>query len=341
MRVKVKHIFQILFLIIVAGLMLYGLYCEWSAWYNNSDRKKASGFVQVRPPSDVAAIVIKDNIVWAGGANGVYRIDRNTCSTIGRFGKEGEYAYTRALLADSAGKLWIGHERGLTCVHKDTVKTYTKADGLPDDRIQCLMLAADGGIWGGTWEGAFLIKHDEIKTMSVRDGLLCNMVNVILEDKEGGLWFGSYDAPRGGISVLKNGVWQYFNTQNGLPHNNVTSMICDEEGGVWAGTGLFDRGGAVRFKRSGDKLEIAAVLEKKDGLAGEKVRSVFIDSRGNLWFGSEYDGIALFGKKGKRVFTTKDGLTDNEVKCIAKDQEGYLWMGTRDGVTRMSGRLGE
>jgi ligand-binding sensor domain-containing protein len=110
----------------------------------------------------------------------------------------------------------------------------------------------------------------------------------------------------------------------------------DASGTVWAGTGLYDRGGAVRFQPEGESWSIARVLTAKDGLAGEKVRSIFQDGDGVMWFGSEYDGVARWDGTGWRVFTEADGLAAAEVKTMLQDADGSLWLGTVDGVTRIS-----
>jgi len=77
-------------------------------------------------------------------------------------------------------------------------------------------------------------------------------------------------------------------------------------------------------------------LIKSDGLAGEKVRSIYQDNAGRLWFGSEYDGVTIFDNKAINIYTVDDGLSDNEVKCMFQDNEGNMWLGTRDGITYIS-----
>jgi ligand-binding sensor domain-containing protein len=162
------------------------------------------------------------------------------------------------------------------------------------------------------------------------------MVSVMLQDTEGGLWFGSCAAPRGGLSYLHDGRWHYFLKAEGLPHANVNALLEDSSGHVWVGTGLLDRGGACRLAPTDGGWSIAQVLNQEDGLAGEKVRSLFQDRDGALWFGSEYDGIARYDGTRWQVFTQADGLSHSEVKTMLQDEKGDLWLGTADGVTRIS-----
>jgi ligand-binding sensor domain-containing protein len=162
------------------------------------------------------------------------------------------------------------------------------------------------------------------------------MVNVMLEDSYGGMWFGSYVAPRGGISYLKDGKWQKFSTTNGLPHNNINAFFEDQNRDVWAGTGFYDRGGAVRFVHTESGWVIKEVLASRDGLAGDKARSIFQDREGVLWIGSEFYGLARRENSRWLVLTEKDGLSHPEANCMIQDIDGNLWIGTMDGITRLN-----
>lgn len=65
----------------------------------------------------------------------------------------------------------------------------------------------------------------------------------------------------------------------------------------------------------------------KDGLVNSIVKTIFLDSRGYLWFGTQ-GGISRFDGRQFRNFTEKDGLAGNDVTCIAEDLKGNIWIGT-------------
>ena len=100
---------------------------------------------------------------------------------------------------------------------------------------------------------------------------------------------------------------------------------------LWFATGFADRGGATRLTDG-----VWSGLSRQDGLAGEKVRSVFQDQAGRLWFGSEYDGLAILSEGSWRILTPNEGLSGWEVKEIVQDSDGAYWLGTEDGVTRIA-----
>lgn len=294
------------------------------------------GWQIIRPPHVVFALAAQGDIIWAGGKDGVYGLDRQSGAIVTKLECDLPLEYVQAVLVDRSGMLWVGHFGGLTGYDGTTCRTYTQEDGLPDNRVNALLQDRDGRLWVGTWGGAAVREGGGWRVLTSADGLADDMVNVMLQDHEGGMWFGSYVAPRGGISYFKDGKWQLFSTANGLPHNNITTLLEDHSGEVWAGTGLLDRGGAVQFGPIDTGWVIQQVLTRRDGLAGDKVRSIFQDRDGVIWFGSEYDGLARLDAGQWSVLTEKDGLSHPEVMSMLQDVEGNLWIGTRDGVTRVS-----
>jgi len=67
------------------------------------------------------------------------------------------------------------------------------------------------------------------------------------------------------------------------------------------------------------------------------VRSILHDTKGNYWFGSHQEGVALFDGKSFKYFTIQDGLSDNQVRSIQEDHKGNIWFGTGNGVSSYDG----
>lgn len=66
------------------------------------------------------------------------------------------------------------------------------------------------------------------------------------------------------------------------------------------------------------------------------VRRAFQDSKGNLWFGTNTDGLAKYDGKGLGYLATKEGLSGSQVTGIMEDKDGNLWFSTNEGITRYS-----
>lgn len=68
------------------------------------------------------------------------------------------------------------------------------------------------------------------------------------------------------------------------------------------------------------------------------IRSIFQDSKGNYWFGSLQEGVALYNGKSFIYFTNNDGLSDNQIHSIQEDKEGDIWFNTQKGVSTYDGK---
>ncbi|MGH7244118.1 MAG: ligand-binding sensor domain-containing protein [Phycisphaerales bacterium] len=68
------------------------------------------------------------------------------------------------------------------------------------------------------------------------------------------------------------------------------------------------------------------------------VRTIVQDKQGNMWFGTDGEGICLYDGKTFRYFAEKEGLPNNFVRTIQEDTEGNLWITTRDGLCRFDGK---
>lgn len=73
-------------------------------------------------------------------------------------------------------------------------------------------------------------------------------------------------------------------------------------------------------------------------LVSQYFRSIFQDSKGNLWFGSLGEGVVRYDEKTLTYFSNPDGFISNSVFAINEDKDGNLWFGTDQGVYRYNGK---
>jgi len=74
-------------------------------------------------------------------------------------------------------------------------------------------------------------------------------------------------------------------------------------------------------------------------LVSQYIRSIFQDSKGNLWFGTLEEGVVRYDVKTLTYFASPDGFKTNAVHAITEDKKGNLWFGTEDqGVYKYDGK---
>lgn len=67
------------------------------------------------------------------------------------------------------------------------------------------------------------------------------------------------------------------------------------------------------------------------------IRAIFQDSKGNYWFGSLQQGVAVYNGKSFKYFTSNEGLSDNQIHSIQEDKDGVIWFDTQTGVSSYDG----
>jgi len=159
------------------------------------------------------------------------------------------------------------------------------------------------------------------KNWQMKDGLPNNMVNEIIQTSDGYLWIATYN----GLVRFDGINLEVFDKENcpALPSSHIFTIYEDKSGRLLIGA-----------------IKGMAALENgtfspwfKDQIQGIIWR-IYEDKKGNLWMGT--DGQGLYCVKNGIVtrYTTKEGLIGNYIRAIREDSKGRLWIGTREGLNR-------
>ncbi len=277
-----------------------------------------------------------------------------------------------SMLEDKNGNLWLGTEEGGATRYDG--KFFTNFDTTCiSGTINSLLEDESGRIWFGTNNG--LTCYDEhprdgstpcFTKYTVNEGLVGNGVYSIIQDKTGKIWFGS----NGGVSCYDshsasgtNICFKNFTNIQGLASNKIKSIREDKKGNIWFGT---DGGGVSRYdgnrvesiekgetifpidqhdlvKENGKPVKTFRNFTEKEGLISNRISSIQEDKAGNIWFGTEGNGLSCYQysrdeKEGVFIhFTEEEGLVDNRINCIYKDNTNNLLFGTMGGVCIYNG----
>src|ERR1700733_1749957 len=122
----------------------------------------------------------------------------------------------RAIYCDQDGDLWIGTgDTGLARFRRRIIRMYTKADGLPNDKVETILSGHDGTLWVGNNCGG-LSKFDGQRfiTYSEKDGLSNSCVWSLAEDRHHDIWVGTWG---GGFYRFRQGHFPQYWVFQGLP----------------------------------------------------------------------------------------------------------------------------
>ena len=73
-------------------------------------------------------------------------------------------------------------------------------------------------------------------------------------------------------------------------------------------------------------------------LVSQYIRSIYQDSKGNMWFGTIADGVVRYDEKTLTYFSKAEGFVCSSVFAIHEDKNGNMWFGTDQGVYKYDGR---
>jgi signal transduction histidine kinase/ligand-binding sensor domain-containing protein/DNA-binding response OmpR family regulator len=235
-----------------------------------------------------------------------------------------------------------------------------------EDAKGSLWIGSDGGGFS-IWDRHHNIFHNYRNNRNEPNSLSSNLVTNIKEDHQKNIWISTYG---GGINKFNraNGTFEHYqciNPATGKAANKVWLLYEDKDLNLWATT---FGGSLYLFNRVQDKFQlfdanlnnlIAISEDKRDNLwtgnshqlilidkknknhrffeIGKPVRSIYEDSRGNFWIGTEGGGLILFNRDSGKIikrYSDADGLCNNSVLNILEAKKGTLWLSTFNGLSK-------
>jgi ligand-binding sensor domain-containing protein len=234
-------------------------------------------------------------------------------------------ARIRHLCKDREGLLWTVTDKG--AAYSANVRFGMLE--LPLSNILSVLSDRRGRIWAGSPEGLFFLENGQPKAVRTRPGIpVPQQVVALWESPENGnIWAGTFD--HGVFVVGPSGqILHRLTTSDGLKDNNVLSIAGDERRVLLATFG----GVTAVDMPSGE-------CRRLDSLGNGYVYSVFRDSHGRTWFGTDGDGLVLLDKGQFRHFTEVGGQALKTIYSVAEDKRGHIWFSTdKDGLFRYDGR---
>ncbi|MCM1126130.1 MAG: HD domain-containing protein [Lachnospiraceae bacterium] len=115
-----------------------------------------------------------------------------------------------------------------------------------------------------------------------------------------------------------------YNEQNGLPTGEANVVMQTSDGYIWIGS----YGGLIRY----DGTRFRNFSEEKEGITSSSVRSLFEDSKGRLWIGTNDAGVFVY-ENGQ--FTKIEGSEDHTFLCIrdfAEGKDGTIYAASNSGL---------
>jgi signal transduction histidine kinase/ligand-binding sensor domain-containing protein/DNA-binding NarL/FixJ family response regulator len=222
-----------------------------------------------------------DGLLWFGCRDGIFKYEN------GQTIKVLERNWVNALSSDAHGNLWYGdgwESGGLSRFNPNTgdEKTFTTADGLPDNNVWSIAPASGGGMWVGTEKGLARYRDGQIEDFREKLGIVTGAVWEIRRDPEETLWISSAQ----GLHRLKGSERISITGANGLPVPDIRCSARTRDGIIWMGSA--DRG------LLGYDGKAVTAIDPRDGPVGNQVLALMVDEDDSIWVGSNDAGLAHY-----------------------------------------------
>lgn len=238
-----------------------------------------------------------------------------------------EYGSIESIIEDRDGRIWMGGSQvyvinGKTITKIDSIgsKKYTFSGGLKCDN--------QNNIWAGIIidQKSYLIKIDEelnVKLYGSHYGIPVDALFMDIEqDKKGNILISTFNY---GIFLLKENKFNHL-SERALPSNCVWKIFKDKNNRLWIAS---SKGIRLVIGR-----KIYPVLNS-DSMEIPNVRSLTEDFDGNLWAGTNGEGV--YKINFKRNFIEQINLNGerdlNSIWGITTDDEHNVWLATFDGLS--------
>lgn len=253
----------------------------------------------------------------------------------------------RDIYIDDAGIYWIAiHQGGVNKYDTNLAffnhKQYNLFDpnGLTGSSVMSFAESPSGEVFIGT-EGTglniFNRKTGQIKPFRLSEQK-ANMSSIIaLETTGKTLWVGTYQAGLYNVNLATGAPKTFHISKNKTDIKDipVNCFKTDKDGKVWMGT---NGNGVCRYNPTTNLLEAnEQIFQLKTGQKvplNDFITSIEQDKSGNLWFGSNGTGIAIYYPSQKRFQVLNhgnSGLPMDIIQTIYCDHSGKIWVGSLGG----------
>jgi signal transduction histidine kinase/ligand-binding sensor domain-containing protein len=298
----------------------------------------------------------KNGTLWIGTPAGLDRFDGHSFSRAGT-----QPVSTLGIGPD--GDLWAATDQGVSRFREDQLGRWESLSPVTyhlgrdtDDVVTCMLIGRDGTIWaandkglyrlnGGAfalvasahsmsrleeahdghllivsgdgfleWDGHQLVTHPELPPIL---GVPQDGIFHVVDDHRGNRWY----ATANGLKRMEKGVAQRFIGTDTDPKGKMAAYRIFEDR---SGNLLTSAGNSVyRLPRGKEVMD--PILPQQGG------RALFVDQEGDLWAGTNGQGLNRFKEQVVHMFGEKDGLPNPIVMTVLTAHDGTLWVGNNCG----------
>lgn len=304
--------------------------------------------------SDISSLYRHNNFFWIGTSYGLSRVVIIQKDTIieniaseDMSNYDAQPAKVSSFLLDDFGSLWIGTDRGLNKFdeNKSQFKLYRhqKEEGISQLFNNVWTFETTGNyILAGSSKGLSVYNRASNKFKNYtadKSDIPAGSIAYLFIDSKERLWIGGtigglklFSFEEGDLNYLKSVDLDI--TENSS--KSIYSIFEDHHGQFWIG----GRDGIWLLDNDLKTKEHFTAQADSFSLSFNVVRSIYEDSKNNLWIGTDGGGLNRIFQKNDGSYSfevfqydskNRQGLNHNMVLSITEDKDGNIWAATYGG----------
>lgn len=327
------------------GLFRYNVRTKTFTLYENNKTNPNS-----LPTNEIKSVTEdKWGNIWVGTVTGLSKLKPDESGFI-------HYSYLNgieinSLAGDDQGLLWIGSLKGLYVYNAqtDSFSVFThdnrNLQSFSSNGVRCIYIDKQGIYWFGTYQGG-ICKYDKnlnLFNLTLNSSFQENRpriasITALAENKNGRVLVGTNGNGLYEYDRKKEQVYAVNLPLKKLPANCliVLSLLHTRTNKLYIGT--FSQGVIIKELQTGICKQLIKGQGKND-LTGNDIFSLFEDSKGNVWIGTNGDGIIVMNNEQviARYSPQPQGNgvqklpINGYIRAIEEDANGNIWIGTHGG----------
>jgi sensor histidine kinase YesM len=283
-------------------------------YLSHNEIKKDTRFTNI----DIKKIksVYKDYVVST--TKEVYVVSKDNVKTICQFSALSDTTIT-SIETDKNATLWIGTNKGLYYINNYDLQHEIKKP-IPTtikDGITCIYADNKNVLWLGTNDKLLTYFNNKITSYQISNDEFASSIYCITSDYEQNIWIGT----RSDLFQFRDEGFVSFGKEDGIKNPFIHGIAIDKKNNnVWFGTA-----GAGIYQYNNKQF---TNYTKGNGLSGNIVSSIIVDSLNRLWIGT--DKGLCYEANNKITATTL--VSDELIHCMFLDKKNNLWLGLKNKV---------
>jgi len=239
---------------------------------------------------------------------------------------------------DNHGFIWLGTEDGVFKYDAYEFTSYfhdsNNKNTIANNYCLCIYEDKNKDIWIGDQTGLshYNPKDDNFTRYLIKpntpNGISPYSIYSIFEDSRYNLWIGT-----------SNGVFQFDREKKKFipcltqlkTQLSIKSITEDKDGNLWLANNN-ESGGLIKINKKNEYSILKKDPSQFNSLSDNNVNCLFIDSRKNLWVGTEYGGLDKYDPIENKFIHYDAILKPKLINQIAECQDGKLWIASQEGL---------